>query len=116
VPLVTLTGVEGKTFVPMALTVIIALACAFVLSLTFVPASIALWLSKRVEEKDGRIISWLKRRYEPGLDAAMKQPTLTIGAGVGRRVERAVLRPDLIDRGPALDRVVVSATIATSLD
>src|SRR3546814_943163 len=73
VPLLTLTGVEGKTFVPMALTVIIALAFAFILSLTFVPAMIAIWLSKKVEEKDGRIIPWLKKRYEPGLDRAMKQ-------------------------------------------
>jgi cobalt-zinc-cadmium resistance protein CzcA len=67
----------------MALTVIIALAFAFILSLTFVPAMIAIWLSKKVEEKDGRIITWLKKRYEPGLDRAMKRPTLTIGAGVG---------------------------------
>lgn len=57
VPLLTFPDVEGETLVPMALTVIIALACAFVLSLTFVPGSIALWLSKRVEEKDVRIIS-----------------------------------------------------------
>ncbi len=83
VPLLTLTGVEGKTFVPMALTVIIALAFAFILSLTFVPAMIAIWLSKKVEEKDGRIISWLKARYEPGLDRAMKKPSFTIGAALG---------------------------------
>lgn len=83
VPLLTLTGVEGKTFVPMALTVIIALAFAFILSLTFVPAMIAIWLSKKVEEKDGRIISWLKQRYEPGLDRAMKKPSITIGAAIG---------------------------------
>ncbi|KKW90868.1 efflux RND transporter permease subunit [Sphingobium chungbukense] len=83
VPLLTLTGVEGKTFVPMALTVIIALAFAFVLSLTAVPAAIAIWLSNRVDEKDGRIMSWLKARYEPGLDKAMNRPTLTIGTGVG---------------------------------
>ncbi|HEX7784572.1 MAG TPA: CusA/CzcA family heavy metal efflux RND transporter [Sphingobium sp.] len=83
VPLLTLTGVEGKTFVPMALTVIIALAFAFVLSLTAVPAAIAIWLSNRIEEKEGRIISWLKARYEPGLDKAMKRPTITIGAGIG---------------------------------
>ncbi|MCW2380575.1 MULTISPECIES: efflux RND transporter permease subunit [unclassified Sphingobium] len=83
VPLLTLTGVEGKTFVPMALTVIIALAFAFILSLTFVPAMIAIWLSKKVEEKDGRIISWLKARYEPGLDRAMKMPSFTIGAALG---------------------------------
>lgn len=83
VPLLTLTGVEGKTFVPMALTVIIALVFAFVLSLTAVPAAIAIWLSNRVDEKDGRIMSWLKARYEPGLDKAMNRPTLTIGTGVG---------------------------------
>jgi heavy metal efflux system protein len=83
VPLLTLSGVEGKTFIPMAVTVIIALAFAFVLSLTFVPAAIAIWLSKRVEEKEGRIIGWLKRRYEPGLDRAMRRPRLTLGTGVG---------------------------------
>jgi cobalt-zinc-cadmium resistance protein CzcA len=83
VPLLTLSGVEGKTFIPMALTVIIALGFAFILSLTFVPAAIAIWLSKRVEEKEGRIMAWLKQRYEPGLDRAMAQPKLTIGAGIG---------------------------------
>ncbi|APR54618.1 CusA/CzcA family heavy metal efflux RND transporter [Sphingomonas koreensis] len=83
VPLLTLTGVEGKTFTPMALTVILALAFAFVLSLTFVPAMLAIWLSKPVEEKEGRIMSWLKRRYEPGLDRAMARPRVTILAGVG---------------------------------
>ncbi|MEG3092769.1 efflux RND transporter permease subunit [Sphingomonas sp. PB1R3] len=90
VPLLTLTGVEGKTFVPMALTVIIALAFAFVLSLTFVPAMIAIALSKRVEEQDGRIVAWLKRRYEPGLTKAMKRPAITIGAAVGSLVLAAL--------------------------
>lgn len=83
VPLLTLSGVEGKTFIPMALTVIIALGFAFILSLTFVPAAIAIWLSKRVEEKEGRIMSWLKQRYEPGLDRAMSKPKLTLSAGIG---------------------------------
>jgi len=83
VPVLTLSGVEGKTFTPMALTVIMALVSAFVLSLTFVPAALAIWLSKPVEEKEGRIMSWLKRRYEPGLDRAMKRPSLTMGVGVG---------------------------------
>ncbi|MHA3841470.1 efflux RND transporter permease subunit [Sphingomonas aestuarii] len=83
VPMLTLTGVEGKTFQPMALTVILALAFAFVLSLTFVPAMLAIWLSKPVEEKEGRIMSWLKRKYEPSLGNAMKRPTLTMGMGIG---------------------------------
>ncbi|RZF65946.1 CusA/CzcA family heavy metal efflux RND transporter [Sphingomonas populi] len=82
VPLLTLTGVEGKTFVPMALTVIIALAFAFVLSITFVPAMIAIWLSNTVEEKDGWIIGWLKKGYEPNLNRAMNRPAVTIGASV----------------------------------
>lgn len=83
VPVLTLSGVEGKTFTPMAVTVIVALACAFILSLTFVPSMLAIWLSRPVEEKEGRIMAWLKRRYEPGLDRAMRRPTVAIAAGVG---------------------------------
>ncbi|MBO9575313.1 MAG: CusA/CzcA family heavy metal efflux RND transporter [Sphingobium sp.] len=81
-PLLTLTGVEGKTFVPMALTVIIALAFAFILSLTFVPAAIAIWLTRKVEEKEGRIMTWLGRRYEPGLEHMMVRPMQAVGAGL----------------------------------
>ncbi|QXQ07487.1 CusA/CzcA family heavy metal efflux RND transporter [Sphingosinicellaceae bacterium] len=82
-PLLTFTGVEGKMFQPMALTVIIALAFAFVLSLTFVPAAIAVWLSKRVDEKESRIIGALKARYKPGLAKAVRRPTLTLGLALG---------------------------------
>ena len=83
VPLLTLTGIEGKSFTPMALTVIFALLCASVLSLTFVPAMAAIWLSKPVEDKESRFLSWLKRRYEPGLERAMSRASRTIGIGVG---------------------------------
>ena len=82
-PLLTFTGVEGKMFEPMALTVIIALLFAFILSVTFVPAAIAIWLSKRVEEKESRAVTFLRQRYEPGLGAAMRRPTLTIGVAIG---------------------------------
>ncbi len=82
-PLLTFTGVEGKMFEPMALTVIIALVFAFILSLTFIPAAIAIWLSKRIEEKESRVVTFLRQRYEPGLDAAMRRPTLTIGVAIG---------------------------------
>src|SRR5215813_11684736 len=57
VPLLTFTGVEGKTFAPMAYTVIIALAAAFVLSMTFVPAMIAIVVTGRVQETENPIIS-----------------------------------------------------------
>lgn len=78
-PLLTFSGVEGKMFEPMALTVIIALVFAFVLSLTFVPAAIAAWIGGRVDEKESRVVTFMRRRYEPGLDAAMRWPRLTIG-------------------------------------
>src|SRR5215471_13231332 len=73
VPLLTFTGVEGKMFGPMALTVILALASAFVLSLTLMPALIAISLTGRVQEEDNRFLSVLKRGYRPLL-------LLTIGA------------------------------------
>jgi len=80
VPLLTFTGVEGKMFAPMALTVIIALAVAFVLSLTFVPAMIALAVTGRVKEEDNWIVRGLKRVYTPSLDFAVKRPLPVIGA------------------------------------
>jgi len=82
-PLLTFTGVEGKMFEPMALTVIIALVFAFILSMTFVPAAIAIGLSRPVDEQESRIIGWLRRRYEPGLGKAMRRPSLTLGMAVG---------------------------------
>ena len=85
-PLLTFTGTEGKMFAPMALTVIIALVFAFILSLTFVPAAIALWLSKRVDEKESRAIVALKDRYRPGLARAMGRPQATIGIAIGTLV------------------------------
>ena len=83
VPLLTLSGVEGKTFEPMALTVIMALAFAFVLSLTFVPAAIAIAMSRPVKEEEARPIAWLRRHYEPGLGRAMARPHLTFGVALG---------------------------------
>jgi cobalt-zinc-cadmium resistance protein CzcA len=71
-PLLALTGVEGKMFRPMALAVIMALLAALVLSLTFVPAAVALFLSGRIEEKDNRIVAGAKRLYAPVLDAALR--------------------------------------------
>jgi len=82
-PLLTFTGVEGKMFEPMALTVIIALVFAFILSMTFVPAAIAIWLSRPVDEKESRIVGWLRRRYEPGLGKATGRPSVTLGVAMG---------------------------------
>ncbi len=70
-PLLTFTGVEGKMFEPMGLTVIIALVAAFILSLTFVPAMIAIFVSGKVEEKDNFVVRVAKGRYAPVLRASL---------------------------------------------
>jgi cobalt-zinc-cadmium resistance protein CzcA len=80
-PLLTFTGVEGKMFIPMALTVIIALAFAFVLSLTLVPALIAIAITGRVQEKDVWIVRGLKRVYAPALGRALRAPLPVIAVG-----------------------------------
>jgi len=82
-PLLTFSGVEGKMFEPMALTVIIALLFAFVLSVTFVPAATAAFLTGRVDEEESWVVSAMKGRYEPRLDAAMRRPSLTIAGAIG---------------------------------
>ncbi|HEY5805468.1 MAG TPA: CusA/CzcA family heavy metal efflux RND transporter [Lysobacter sp.] len=64
-PIFALTGIEGKMFHPMAITVVLALSGAMLLSLTFVPAAIALFLGGRVEEQDNRVMQWCSRRYAP---------------------------------------------------
>lgn len=72
VPIFALTGVEGKMFHPMAITVVMALTAALVLSLTFVPAAVAMFVTGKVEEKDSRLMSWARRLYAPALDAALR--------------------------------------------
>ncbi len=81
-PILALTGVEGKMFHPMALTVICALAGAFVLSLTFVPAMVAIFITGRVREKESLIVSGLKRLYAPTLRLTLKLRTIVVLASV----------------------------------
>ncbi|ATQ69889.1 MULTISPECIES: efflux RND transporter permease subunit [Methylosinus] len=83
VPLLSFSGVEGKMFHPMAYTVIMALIAAFALSLTFVPAMIAILVSGRVEESENKIITWLQRAYRPRLEAAIAAPAKPIALGAG---------------------------------
>ena len=82
VPLLTFTGIEGKMFAPMAMTVIIALLAAFVLSLTFVPALIAIVITGRVQEKDVFLVRWMKTVYRPALAAAVRRPVLVVAAAL----------------------------------
>jgi cobalt-zinc-cadmium resistance protein CzcA len=81
-PILTLTGVEGKMFKPMALTVILALAAAFVLSLTLVPAMVAIVIRGRVRETENVLIRGVKRAYEPTLRLALRLRWAVVAAAV----------------------------------
>ncbi|NGZ83123.1 efflux RND transporter permease subunit [Duganella aceris] len=64
-PIFALTGVEGRMFHPMALTVVMALAGAMILSITFIPAAVALFIGERVVEKEHpRITAWYAKVLE----------------------------------------------------
>lgn len=81
-PIFALSGVEGKMFHPMAFTVVIALLGAMVLSVTFVPAALALFLTGKVAEKENVLITWVKKIYVPALAAAMRNKALTVTLAV----------------------------------
>ena len=72
VPIFSLSGIEGKMFHPMAITVIIALLSAMVLSLTFVPAAVALFVTGKVSEKKNPIMKGAEWVYKPLLQASLR--------------------------------------------
>ena len=72
VPIFALGGVEGKMFHPMAFTVITALTSALILSVTVVPASVALFVRGRVKEKENRVMHWLRLAYTPALHFVLR--------------------------------------------
>ncbi|SPL71055.1 efflux RND transporter permease subunit [Acinetobacter stercoris] len=69
-PIFALTGVEAKLFHPMAATVVFALVGAMILSVTFVPAAVALFVTGEVKETESRWMIWLKQKYAKILDVA----------------------------------------------
>jgi cobalt-zinc-cadmium resistance protein CzcA len=80
-PIFALSGVEGKTFHPMAITVVMALTAAMALSLTFVPAAVAQFVGGRVAEKETRVMAWLSRRYEPALGGVLRHRRAVLAGG-----------------------------------
>ena len=82
VPIFALTGVEGKMFHPMAITVVMALTAALILSLTFVPAAVALFVTGKVEEKESRLMLWARKAYAPALNSALKLRTAFVAGAV----------------------------------
>ena len=81
-PILTLTGVEGKMFKPMALTVIMALLGAMLLSLTFIPAAVALCFTGRISEKENLAMRGAKRVYVPLLNASLRNRPAVLASAI----------------------------------
>ncbi len=81
-PILSLQGIEGKMFRPMALTVIFALVASLVLTLTVMPVLASFLLRGKIKEREAGVIVWVRRRYEPLLARAAQRPALTIGLAV----------------------------------
>ena len=81
-PIFALTGVEGKMFHPMAFTVVVALLSAMVLSITFVPAAVATFITGKVHEKENVAIRGAKKAYEPMLKWSIAHPLPIVTAAI----------------------------------
>lgn len=79
IPIFALSGVEGKMFHPMALTVVIALTGAMALSLTFVPAAVAQFVTGKVSEKETKAMRGVTKLYGPMLERAVSARKLVVG-------------------------------------
>jgi len=83
IPIMTLTGIEGKMFRPMAITFSFAVLGALLLSLTYVPMMTAWVMPKTIQDKktlSDRIVGFLRQLYKPTLEAALRLPALVLGA------------------------------------
>ncbi|WHP04826.1 CusA/CzcA family heavy metal efflux RND transporter [Acinetobacter corruptisaponis] len=90
-PIFALTGVEAKMFHPMAMTVVMALLGAMILSVTFVPAAVALLITGEVKEKESRWMQTLKRQYQHILDWAYHFKMVVVALAISILVLTGVL-------------------------
>ncbi|MDF1761058.1 MAG: CusA/CzcA family heavy metal efflux RND transporter [Coxiellaceae bacterium] len=118
IPILTLTGVEGKMFIPMAQTVILALLSALVLSLTFVPAAIAIFLTGKIKDKSNILVKSSERIYAPCLRLNLKYPWVSPVVAIVIVIVAAILAsrmggefvPSLDERDIALHAMRIPST------
>lgn len=94
-PILSLRGIEGKMFVPMALTVVFALAGSLLLSLTYVPAMLTFILTGKVSEKESFLIRWAKQLYQPALARVMAYRSQALAIAVAVVLVSAAIFPFL---------------------
>ena len=93
VPLLTLQGMEGKMFIPLAMTVVIALLSSLALSMTVVPVLAAVLMKPRVTAEGGRLLERVRRRYRRLLEWAIRRTRMVVIAAVGLLVGGTALVP-----------------------
>ena len=81
-PILSLRGIEGKMFVPMALTVVFALLGSLILSLTYVPAMLTIILKGKVSEKESFLIRWAKQIYKPAFEFMLRHRSQALAVAV----------------------------------
>lgn len=83
IPVLSLRGIEGKMFGPMAFTFMSALVGALILSLTVMPVLACLFLARKFSEKDALLVRWCKRGYQPLLEKAIAHPLVVLCGAIG---------------------------------
>ncbi len=83
IPIFSLTGIEGKMFYPMAATVVMALVAAILISLTIVPAAVAVFMNGKIKETENPVVQTSKRLYQPALKFVLKFPKLVVVLATG---------------------------------
>lgn len=91
IPIFALTGIEGKMFHPMAFTVVAALLAALLLSITFVPAAVAMFVTGRVDERENAVLHAARNVYAPALELALKWRVSVVVMAIGLVVGRGLL-------------------------
>lgn len=123
-PILTLLGIEGKMFRPMALTVVFALLGSLILSLTYIPAALTFVLRGHVPERESPVMALAKRWYRPALQRVMHHRALTVAVAVALlavsavvfRVLGAEFIPRLDEGSFAVEaRVLPSASLSESI-
>ena len=118
-PILSLRGIEGKMFVPMALTVIFALLGSLILSLTYVPAMLALILKGHVSESESFLIRWAKQIYQPSLAFVMKFRAQVLAIAVTTVIISGIVFPYLggefiprLDEGDILVEAILLPSVS----
>lgn len=94
-PILSLEGIEGKLFRPMAMTVLFALAGSMALSLTLIPVLASFGLGRTSSHGDNAVVRWLKRRYRAVLHRVMGRPRLVLSTAAAVLVVAAALATQL---------------------